>query len=80
MGEHSHVVTDKECVRHVRKLLAVLRRQVQRWGLLVRDDVVHEAGPARARVTQPHSLNLWWPCIRRKYVAFKIYLWTMKMW
>ena len=55
--EHLLVVADEERVGHVRQLLRVLRRQLERRGLLVRDDVVHEGGAARAGVPQPHCLS-----------------------
>ena len=51
------MVADKEGVRHVGKLLRILRVEVERGGGLVCDDIIHVAGTARARIAEPHDLQ-----------------------
>ena len=51
------MVADEEGVGHEGQLLAVLRGKVEGRGLLVSDNVVHEAGPAGPRIAQPHRLK-----------------------
>ena len=55
--EHVAVVADEEGVCHVGELLRVLLSEVEGRGGLVRDDVIHIAGAAGARVAKPHDLQ-----------------------
>lgn len=54
--EHVAMVSDKERVRHVGKLLGVLLGEVDGGGHLVSDDVIHVFRATGAWVTQPHDL------------------------
>ena len=54
--EHVGVISNEERVGHVGKFFWILIGHLQRWRLLVSDDVVHEGSPTGSRVTQPHTL------------------------
>lgn len=51
------VVSHKEGVRHVGKLLTVMLCVLDGRSVSICDDVIHVAGAASARISQPHDLN-----------------------